>query len=56
MSRGYPCDICGEIIYVDPGEERICDRCQHEKEKRIKKIRYEKNFVEQLDGQLQLAI
>ncbi len=25
--NGYKCDKCGDTIYVDPGEERICDTC-----------------------------
>ena len=23
----YKCDKCGDTIYVDPGDERICDTC-----------------------------
>lgn len=25
--NGYKCDKCGQRIYVDPGEPRICDTC-----------------------------
>lgn len=24
----YKCDKCGDTIYVDPGDERICDTCK----------------------------
>lgn len=23
----YKCDKCGDTIYVDPGDERLCDTC-----------------------------
>ena len=25
--NGYKCDKCGQRIYVDPGEPRVCDTC-----------------------------
>ena len=25
----YKCDKCGDTIYVDPGDERLCDTCAH---------------------------
>lgn len=31
---GYRCDICGDVIYIDPGEERVCDRCMDERDRR----------------------
>lgn len=30
---GYKCDRCGAPVNVDPGEERICGRCEAEREK-----------------------
>lgn len=41
---GYKCDKCGTPVYVDPGEERICEDCQ-EREAYLRsetvKIRYQ---------------
>ncbi len=30
---GYKCDKCGAPAYVDPGEPRLCDRCQEAAQK-----------------------
>ncbi|GEM_PF-4307881 len=26
----YKCDICGDLIYIDPAEKRLCDECLKE--------------------------
>lgn len=39
MNR-YKCDVCRGGIQVDPGDERICARCEAEREERGRKIHY----------------
>lgn len=30
----YQCDECGHYLYLDPGDERICDECQKKADQR----------------------
>ena len=39
---GYKCDKCGTRIYVDAGEERICDTCALKI--RVQKVEQEKYY------------
>lgn len=48
----YKCDTCGTDIYIDPAEERICNRCEIAREKNR---RYEQLLRSGTDGQVHMV-